>query len=81
MDGVSSSRHGFFKYLYDGKTHYILVEPTFFNHCNLIQALNLFSMLSLFPITILMNNNPNQASSSLQAPQSLHPHPNLPLRS
>ena len=32
IDGVSSSIHGFFKYIYGGKTHCIPVDPIPFSH-------------------------------------------------
>lgn len=64
MEGVSSLKHGCFKYLYEGKTHYIPLDENLFSHCNLIQTTNPFSIPSLLPITILVNNNPTQTSSS-----------------
>lgn len=79
MEGVSSFRHGYFKYLYEGKMHYIPMDENPFSHCNLIQTIDPFSMPILLLITILLNKNPNQTSSSSQVPPSLNHHPNLSL--
>lgn len=65
MEGISSSKHGCFKYLYEGKIHCIPMDANPFSHCTLIQVLDPFSMPSLLSIIILMNENPNQASSYL----------------
>lgn len=51
--------------IYEVKIHCIPMDANPFSHCNLIQALDPFSIPSLSPITILVNNNPNKASSSL----------------
>lgn len=64
MEVVLSLKHICFKYLYEEKMHCIPIDANPFNHFNIIQTFNQFSMPSLLPITILMNNNPNQTSSS-----------------
>lgn len=66
MEGISSSKHGYFKYMSKEKMHCIHVDASSFNHCILIQVLDPFYIPILFSITILMNNNLNQASSSSQ---------------
>lgn len=74
MEGILSSKHGYFKYLYKGKTHYISIDVNAFNHCNLIETSDPFLIPSLLPITILMNKTQNKKSSSSQVPSSLNLH-------
>ena len=59
MEGIFSSKHGCFKYLHEGKMHCIPIDANPFSHYNLIQTNGPFSMPSLLPMTILVNNNPN----------------------
>lgn len=86
MYGVSSLINGYFKYLYGGKTHCILVDSAPFSHCILIlihtnPSLGLQPPMSPLSLDVRLPTYPNgksHAESSSSQLSSFVPHVKKP---